>query len=305
MTGYYFYKYFLSIFLLSIVFSCNSGGAAEEKEIETKTPVTVAGVSNEQLEETLELSATSVFQVKDNLKATLSGYVDARFKIGDYVKQSELLFTIKTKEAAALENDTLKNKFGFLGISKISSPIAGVITTLSKQTGDYVQEGEDMAVVAKQSSLVFILEVPFELKKYIKTGTSCNIVLAGNELIKGVVSSQMPTVDAASQTQSYVVTPSVFADIPENLNAKIEIVKSIKSKAQTLSKHALLTDESQTEWWVMKLINDSIAVKVPVTKGIESGEKVEITEPLFNAADRIIVSGNYGLSDTAKVVIEK
>ena len=300
-----FLKYFFVVFLSFLGFSCNQNNTPDEKEPETKTPVTIANVSHEQLEESIELSATSVFQVKDNVKSNLNGYVNAHIKLGDYVKQSDLLFTLKTKEATALENDSLKNKFGFSGINKVFSPIEGIVTTLNKQTGDYAQEGDDLAVIAKQSSLVFILEVPFELRKYVKTGISCNILLSDNDVIKGIIASEMPTVDAASQTQSFVVKPSSFSNIPENLIVKIKIVKSIKPKAQTLLKDAVLSNETQTEWWVMKLINDSMAVKVPVIKGIESGDKVEIIEPEFNASDRIIITGNYGLSDTAKISINK
>ena len=55
----------------------------------------------------------------------------------------------------------------------------------------------------------------------------------------------------------------------------------------------------------MKLINDSTAVKVPIKKGIESQGKIEITEPVFTANDKIIQTGNYGLEDTARVTIIK
>ena len=55
----------------------------------------------------------------------------------------------------------------------------------------------------------------------------------------------------------------------------------------------------------MKLINDSTAIKVSVKKGIETTDKVEITEPAFSSTDRIIFIGNYGLADTAKIAIQK
>ena len=35
------------------------------------------------------------------------------------------------------------------------------------------------------------------------------------------------------------------------------------------------------------------------------GDRVEILEPHFSLGDRILVNGNYGLPDTAKVNIEK
>jgi hypothetical protein len=55
----------------------------------------------------------------------------------------------------------------------------------------------------------------------------------------------------------------------------------------------------------MKLINDSTAVKVPVTTGLVSGDEIEITSPVFSPADRFLNSGNFGLGDTAMVTIMK
>jgi hypothetical protein len=56
-------------------------------------------------------------------------------------------------------------------------------------------------------------------------------------------------------------------------------------------------------FWVMKLINDSTAVKVPIKQATEADSVVEITSPLFTPTDRIIKTGNYGLPDTAYVKI--
>ena len=55
----------------------------------------------------------------------------------------------------------------------------------------------------------------------------------------------------------------------------------------------------------MKLKDDTTAVKVADKKGLEAGDKVEILSPSFAPADRIVVTGNYGLADTAKVKIVK
>jgi hypothetical protein len=55
----------------------------------------------------------------------------------------------------------------------------------------------------------------------------------------------------------------------------------------------------------MKLVNDSIAVKVIVKKGIETNNEVEIADPVFNPSDRVILTGNYGLPDTSLIIIMK
>ena len=106
-----------------------------------------------------------------------------------------------------------------------------------------------------------------------------------------------------SQTLTLVVKPADAQNIPENLIAQVNILKYSKSNVFTLPKESILTDETQTIFWVMKLINDTTAVKVLIKRGIESKGLVEILEPTFSVSDRIIYSGNYGLEDTAKITI--
>jgi hypothetical protein len=83
------------------------------------------------------------------------------------------------------------------------------------------------------------------------------------------------------------------------------INKSTRTNAQVLPRAALLGNETQTEFWVMKVMNDSIAVKVPVKKGIENINEIEITDPQFLPDDKILLTGNYGLRDTAAIIINR
>jgi multidrug efflux pump subunit AcrA (membrane-fusion protein) len=101
-----------------------------------------------------------------------------------------------------------------------------------------------------------------------------------------------------------VIRVSNASAIPENLIAKVRIVKTAKANTQSLPKTALLTDETESDFWVMKLIDSATAVKVSVRKGIETKDRVEILEPIFSPGDKILVTGNYGLPDTAKVKVE-
>ncbi len=111
--------------------------------------------------------------------------------------------------------------------------------------------------------------------------------------------------DMQSQTMRYVIKPQSIDRLPGNLIASIHLVKSTNEKAMVLPKQAVLGDETQTTFWVMKLINDSTAVKIVVNKGFENNEEVEITNPEFLPSDRIVRTGNYGLPDTARITIVK
>ena len=73
----------------------------------------------------------------------------------------------------------------------------------------------------------------------------------------------------------------------------------------SLPREAVLADESQSSFWVMKMIDSTTAVKVEIVKGMETSDRIEIVSPAFNKNDKIVLSGNYGLADTAKVKVTK
>ena len=136
-------------------------------------------------------------------------------------------------------------------------------------------------------------------------GQDVDLTLPGGTTITGKVKSFMPSVDTVSQTQGVQIGINPNRQIPENLVAKARIVKSAKTNTSSLPKSAILANETQTSFWVMKLLNDTTAVKVPVTEGIQSGDRIEILSPRFSPHDKIIITGNYGLTDTARVKIVK
>jgi hypothetical protein len=206
----------------------------------------------------------------------------------------------------ALRNNTTRDStLVFKGLINITSNTGGVINSISYQKGDFVQEGDELAVISEQNSMVFILDVPFELDKYIAGNKKCVIVLPDNRHLSGTITGKLAEMDIQSQTLRYIVKPSDQLNLPANLIGIIPLVKLTNDKAAVLPKAAVLSNETQTEFWVMKLINDSTAVKIIVTKGFENNDEVQITEPEFLPTDRIILTGNYGLPDTARIEIKK
>jgi Flp pilus assembly CpaF family ATPase len=111
--------------------------------------------------------------------------------------------------------------------------------------------------------------------------------------------------DSVSQTERVTVKVISGHSIPENLIAKARILKAARANATSVPKAAVLTDETQSSFWIMKMQSDSIAVKVLVRKGMETANKIEIISPMLTIQDRILISGNYGLEDTAHVKIIK
>ena len=107
-----------------------------------------------------------------------------------------------------------------------------------------------------------------------------------------------------SQTERFIVRLAEPKNLPENLTGKIRIVKESVKSAISLPKSCILTDETMQQFWVMKLINDSMAVKVPVTTGITDGEYVQVTRPVFNTFRSVfnirqLWSGRYSLCQSS------
>jgi biotin carboxyl carrier protein len=303
------YFIFTLILLAAVTLTCckNSGSKSEEDIIEARTPVTIVSVTNKPISETIDLSAVSAFMIKNIIRSATTGTIEDISVIpGDFINKNQLLFTVKTREAMAVQNtQSGDSSLNFKGIIKIFSPKEGIIGSISHQNGDFVQEGDELAVIAEQSSLVFILEVPFEFKGLIEKRSTCSLKLPDNSVITGVIKGKLSEMNVQAQTISFLVKPVTTSRLPENLIATASIIRNSKENAAVLLKPAVLGNEALTEFWVMKLVNDSIAVKVIVKKGMETNTEVEITDPVFNPSDRVILTGNYGLPDTASIIIMK
>ena len=214
---------------------------------------------------------------------------------------------IKTQESQSLGNtiNAIDTSLHFDGVIHIKSPGTGYITQLNYRAGDYVQDGEQLATITDTKSFVFLLDLPYELKPFLPNNRQLQLRLPDGNILEGIVENALPTVDAVSQTQSYVIKVNTDKQIPENLIAKVSLIKKDKSNTISLPKEAVLSNETQTEFWIMKMMDSVTAVKLNVVKGLETNTSVEILSPALKITDKILLTGNYGLSDTAKVTIVK
>jgi hypothetical protein len=292
-------------FGLIFIAGCHQAVTNSEKTTRSAIPVTISPLHTVRMCSYLELSATSAFLFKASVKAPVTGYIENIFiSQGDSVVNNKLLFTIKTKEASAINNDSLNN-MKFRGIVDINAAVAGLISSIEHPKGDYVVEGDQLCQIAVPESFVFILDIPFELSGSLKLNARCEIVLPDGHSIQGVIKSRFPSMTGSSQTERFIVKLTESVSLPENLIAKIRIIKESVDNAVSLPKSAILADETMKSFWVMKLINDTTAIKVLVTTGISDKEDVQIKMPVFKDTELFLTSGNYGLGDTVNVKVIK
>lgn len=293
----------LGLSFIILVYGCHN--KVEKKTTSTpKAIVETVAFKTGSISEDIEFQAQSSYQIRNMVLAPIDCYVQKVYiKPGDKVKVGQILYQIITKERKATEHlkDTLYKN---IGIISIRANNAGIVNTVNTQKGDFVSAGNQMCQISNDASLVFTLQVPFEYNNLIKAGANCEISLTDGSTIKGTVKSELGQMSLDGQTRQYLVKPETNMFIPENLLATVKIKTNEIKSSQILPIACLLTDEMMEKYWVMKLENDSTAVRVDVSLGLKNKNEVEIEKPTFNPSDRILSSGNYGLGDTALVKVE-
>lgn len=292
----------MAFVILFMITSCTKQATKEVDQMPVVS-VKTTPVKFGETEKTVSLNGKTVFLKKNSVVSPISGYVlKMLVKFGDKVHKNQLLFELQTKESKALENTITGNA----GIIKIIAPASGTINALNiNSTGSYVMEGAELCNIIENKDLLVQVNVPFEYNSLAKPGTKCKLFLADNTSFVGIIFQVMPNIDEANQTQQILIKPRTNRALPENLNLMVQLVQSKKNHTCLVPKNVVMTNESQTEFWVMKIVNDKLAIKTPVTKGIENESIVEILSSDLKATDLIISDGAYGMNDSTIVKIIK
>lgn len=300
-------KTIIGLILLAIFFSCKQTNDTEIP-VDVSIPVTLTTIDTTGIASYADLNATATFIVKTIIKANATGYLNSvNVSSNDFVTSGKVLFTLKTRESKVLGNtiNKIDPNLNFGNAIQVKASSNGYVNSVNAQQGDYVQDGDVLATINDANSFAVVLSLPYELKKYVAVGNIFNAVLPDGTPIKTRVEKFMPNVDAVSQTQNVILKCIETYDIPENLIVKVRIPKMTNPNAISLPKAAVLSNETETSFWIMKMINKDQAVKVPIQKGLETDNKVEIIAPLLTPKDLILLTGNYGVSDTIKVKVVK
>ena len=295
----------MMIFLTLLVSCGNQKTENAEEIVVPKAAVKITSPVKGNIEDQLVLNGKTVFLKKTQIVSPISGYITAiHVKLGDQVQDGMVLFEMQTRENKALQQAG-KESIG-MGNIMVSATTSGIVNEpVSLGLGAYVTEAAPLCSLADNNDLLVLVNVPYENHNLIKQGTRCQLLLPDNSLVDGAVFQIRPFINETSQTQEVLIKPSGGRKLPENMNLTASFRKSESSETMLLPKKALLTNETQDEFWVMKIVQDSLAIIVPVETGIKTDSLVEIRSAGLTLDDIIILEGGYGLEDSSLVNIVK
>ncbi len=292
--------------ILFFIQSCKNKETSTDNIAHQKPLVSVVNPVLGEIQEKIQINGQVVYLNKTDITAPISGYVTSvNSKLGDWVKKGNLLFRIQTKESQALQNSNIATPANF-GIINVYASASGFINALTiSDAGVFISEGNAMATIVKDQDLAIQANVPFQYNKLLNSIKNIEIELPNKEVKIATFYKTMPVVDPVSQTQQVFFKLTNYSVLPENLNVLIKFPKLEKGNITILPKEVVLTNETQDKFWILKVTQDTLAIKIPIIKGIENDDSVEIVSPLLKLSDVIVKNGGYGLQDSTKVKIKQ
>lgn len=284
--------------------ACTSGQPDSENQNEAKSDVEVISPIIRPTTNHVSFQGVTRFMQANDIRSQITGIVTrVNCTPAENISVHQALFVIQPQEAAALERSNLSDEIKKGMTDTIYSHLNGQIKSLNVQTGDFVQAGDILASCIRSNSMKIIAYVPVEQIAIMDKTKACQIILPDGTSIDGRVSGKLPEAEAQNQTVAYIIDAQKAIALSENINLTVQFTTGQIQDAILVPASAVMGNEEQTSFWIMKLTNDSTCIKIPVQKGSKADSMVQVTGVDLTINDLIISEGAYGLGDSARVHI--
>jgi len=187
----------------------------------------------------------------------------------------------------------LKKKF-------IRAPFDGVVIKRHVDRGEWISEGETVAVIGKDDVIDIVAEVPQRFIQYVKTGMWVKAQANGQDLI-GTVIAIVPRGDIATRTFPVKIrTPNQFSLI-EGMSARVILPTGSSKKTLIVSRDAVIPKFGQM---VVFTVTDSKANMIPVQNIGYNGLNVGVESQRLKEGMFVVVKGNERLRNGQAVVFQ-
>lgn len=182
---------------------------------------------------------------------------------------------------------------------KIVSPFDGIVVQKNADRGEWVDDGGMVAVIADDSIVDIVVNVPAGMLKFLEPGKKLTVKSDSAELT-GEFLSFVPKGDVATRTFDVKIRMQNMAGLIEGMEARALVPSSGKTVSLKVDRDALIDRFGQNVIWMAQ---DSAAKMVPVEVIGYDGMHVGITGPGLEAGDLVVVKGNERLREGQPVSI--
>jgi len=233
------------------------------------------------------------------------------------LKRREILF----KKNSIPEQAYDENRFRVIGLEKrsaalkaqverleielekkvIRAPFDGVVIKRQVDRGEWVSEGETVAVIGKDDTIDIVAEVPERFIAFIQKGMEVSATVNGHNL-SGRVIAIVPRGDVATRTFPVKIRTANDFNLIEGMSARVILPTANSMQALIVPRDAVITKFGQN---VVFAVSDSRARMIPVNVLGYSGLNAGVETEELKAGMLVAVEGNERLADKQAVVFQK
>jgi membrane fusion protein (multidrug efflux system) len=273
------------------------GGVVQSLLVEEGTTVREGDVLARLDEEKI---AVELAQARANLQKLESNFhrnedLHAKNLISTEVFQQAQFEYEQQKAAYALAELNLK-------YTSIRTPIGGVVAERLVKVGNMVLPNQPVFRVTGLNPLIAVLHVPERQLGRLHPGLKAQLAVDAVEgkMFEGEIGRISPIVDPETGTVKVTIeTHDATRQLRPGMFARIKIIYDVHANVLMAPKDAIMSEDREAAVFV---VQDSLAVRRPVTIGYTNTTHVEIIEGLA-LGDTVVTTGKGSLKDSTKVEI--
>lgn len=183
----------------------------------------------------------------------------------------------------------------------VTSPISGMITSRGVTAGTVLSQAAPAFTIIDTSRVNINVKVSEQIINSLSVGQNVDVKIsaASSEPFAGVISIINPAADSAGTYSVQVEISNPDGKLKAGMFGEVSFVKERKENVVVVDRDTVLSKNGEDFVYV---IEDNTAKQMPVTVGIDNGDKVEITSGLQEGTIVAVKGQNY-LSDGDKVEI--
>ena len=181
----------------------------------------------------------------------------------------------------------------------IKAPFSGIVLERSIERGEWCKEGTTAAVIAKNTVVDVIADVPEHIARHLVPGMKVDIRSAGKEM-EGMIFALIPRGDLSTRSFPVKIRVKNSYKLAEGMEATVSLPSGEKMEALTVPRDAVISNRGKTVVFTEK---ESKAVMIPVSVIGYSGMDAGVTAKDLKEGMKVVVKGNERIRDGQDIAV--
>lgn len=192
-----------------------------------------------------------------------------------------------------------------LSYTEVRAPISGTVTQRLVNLGDNITVNQHLFDMVDFDTIVARVYVPEKERARLDVGQSARIfseassAALGSAPRPGKVERIAPIVDPKSGTVKVTVNVPRQSGLVPGMYVEVELVTAVNDNALLVPKRAVVYDDNRA--FVFRLEDDMTVDRLEIQPALMDRDSIEPAAGIVADGDRILVAGQAGLKDGAKV----